>query len=207
MFTPNERYAALVAIAGYLPLTLTGTDYLELLPVRWRAINDYGIRIDYRTYDCRALGDLLRQHSGLTGKRGLCSPTVTVTVHGADRRSVSAVRVPPSGRGMRLLLFGLLTRGIGLVAGLTRRSPVDSGWQRWLSGAAAGSTQVLAGSMPTGPAWYFHSPAPMWRRYPDTMCPGERLLNAPTKESSFRRVFGIWYATFDRMLVPDTAHS
>jgi len=71
MLTPNERYAALVAIAGYLPLTLTGTDYLELLPVKWRAINDYGIRIDYRTYDCRALGDYRREHSGLTGKRGL----------------------------------------------------------------------------------------------------------------------------------------
>lgn len=71
MLTPNERYAALVAIAGYLPLTLTGSDYLELLPVKWRAINDYGIRIDYRTYDTPELGDYRREHSGLTGKRGL----------------------------------------------------------------------------------------------------------------------------------------
>ena len=31
--SPNEKYAALVAAAGYLPLTLTGEDYLELLPV------------------------------------------------------------------------------------------------------------------------------------------------------------------------------
>jgi hypothetical protein len=31
--SPNDRYAALVAAAGYLPLTLTGEDYLELLPV------------------------------------------------------------------------------------------------------------------------------------------------------------------------------
>ena len=31
-------------------------DYLELLPVKWRQINDYGIRIDYRTYDCAELG-------------------------------------------------------------------------------------------------------------------------------------------------------
>lgn len=30
MLTPNERYTALVAVAGYLPLTLTGIDYLEL---------------------------------------------------------------------------------------------------------------------------------------------------------------------------------
>lgn len=69
--TPNERYAALVAIAGYLPLTLTGSDYLELLPVKWRAINDYGIRIDYRTYDTPELGNYRLEHSGLTGKRGL----------------------------------------------------------------------------------------------------------------------------------------
>jgi len=71
MLTPNERYTALVAVAGYLPVVLTGTDYLELLPVKWRAINDYGIRIDYRTYDCRELGDYRREHSGLAGKRGL----------------------------------------------------------------------------------------------------------------------------------------
>ena len=51
MLSPNEMYAALVAAAGYLPLALSGEDYLELLPVTWRAINDYGIRIDYRTYD------------------------------------------------------------------------------------------------------------------------------------------------------------
>ncbi|MEU4806589.1 Mu transposase C-terminal domain-containing protein [Actinosynnema sp. NPDC023587] len=71
MLTPNERYAALVAVAGYLPLTLGGTDYLELLPVVWRAINDYGIRVEHRTYDSPDLGPLRRQHSGLSGKRGL----------------------------------------------------------------------------------------------------------------------------------------
>ena len=54
----TTRYAALVAAAGYLPVTLTGEDYLELLPVAWRAINDYGIRIDYRTYDGPELGPL-----------------------------------------------------------------------------------------------------------------------------------------------------
>jgi putative transposase len=69
--SPNERYAALVAVAGYLPITLTGTDYLELLPVAWRAINAYGVRIDHRTYDAPELGPFRRQHSGLTGKRGL----------------------------------------------------------------------------------------------------------------------------------------
>ena len=69
--SPNDKYAALVAAAGYLPLTLTGEDYLELLPVAWRAINDYGIRLDYRTYDSPGLGPCRRQHSGIAARRGL----------------------------------------------------------------------------------------------------------------------------------------
>ena len=69
--SPNDKYAALVAAAGYLPLTLSGEDYLELLPVAWRAINDYGIRLDYRTYDSPGLGPWRRQHSGITARRGL----------------------------------------------------------------------------------------------------------------------------------------
>jgi putative transposase len=69
--SPNDKYAALVAAAGYLPLTLAGEDYLELLPAQWRQINAYGIRIDYRTYDCAALGPYRLQHSGITARRGL----------------------------------------------------------------------------------------------------------------------------------------
>jgi transposase InsO family protein len=69
--SPNEMYAALVAAAGYLPLTLSGEDYLELLPVEWRQINAYGIRIGYRTYDCPELGPWRLQHSGITARRGL----------------------------------------------------------------------------------------------------------------------------------------
>ena len=76
--SPNEMYAALVAAAGYLPLTLSGEDYLELLPVQWRQINAYGIRIGYRTYDCAELGPWRLQHSGVTARRGLwevhCDP-------------------------------------------------------------------------------------------------------------------------------------
>ncbi|WP_456113445.1 transposase [Streptomyces niger] len=49
--TPNQMWAALIALCGYVPLPLTGTDYLELLPVRWHPITERGIRIDYRTYD------------------------------------------------------------------------------------------------------------------------------------------------------------
>ncbi len=40
--SPNEMYAVLVSAAGYLPLMLSGEDYIELLPSQWRAINDYG---------------------------------------------------------------------------------------------------------------------------------------------------------------------
>jgi putative transposase len=75
--SPNDAYASQVAAAGYLPLVLPGEDYLELLPVAWRAINDYGIRIDYRTYDTDhrsgrdELGPYRRQHSGITARNGL----------------------------------------------------------------------------------------------------------------------------------------
>ncbi|MCZ4514005.1 Mu transposase C-terminal domain-containing protein, partial [Streptomyces sp. ActVer] len=69
--SPNDKYASLVAACGYLPLVLRSEDYLELLPVAWRAVNDYGIRINYRTYDSAELGPHRRQHSGHAAKRGL----------------------------------------------------------------------------------------------------------------------------------------
>ncbi|MGP4105145.1 Mu transposase C-terminal domain-containing protein [Nonomuraea sp. KM90] len=69
--SPNEVYALLVARSGYLPVCLSGDDYLELLPVEWRAINDYGIKIDYRTYDCPELGEYRRQSSGIATRDGL----------------------------------------------------------------------------------------------------------------------------------------
>src|SRR6185437_5450653 len=70
-FTPNERYAALVETAGYVPIALSATDYIELLPARWQAINAYGIRINYRTYDAEALNPLRRQPSGIKEKKDL----------------------------------------------------------------------------------------------------------------------------------------
>ena len=69
--SPNEVYAAHVAAAGYLPVALHGDDYVELLPVTWRTINDYGIRIDYRTYDSADLNPIRRQDSGIGAQRGL----------------------------------------------------------------------------------------------------------------------------------------
>ena len=35
--SPNEAYAALVAAAGYVPVALTGEDYIELMPADWRS--------------------------------------------------------------------------------------------------------------------------------------------------------------------------
>jgi hypothetical protein len=40
--TPNEMYAALVETAGYVPVPLAASDYVELLPVTWRKVNAYG---------------------------------------------------------------------------------------------------------------------------------------------------------------------
>lgn len=69
--TPNEMYAALVETAGYVPVPLGGDDYIELLPMRWRAINSYGVKIAHRTYDCAELTPYRRQHSGVNERKGL----------------------------------------------------------------------------------------------------------------------------------------
>jgi len=65
--SPNEMYAACVGISGYVPLPLTGDDYIELLPAAFRTVNDYGLTIDNRTYDCKALNPYRRLDSGLPG--------------------------------------------------------------------------------------------------------------------------------------------
>ncbi|MFJ9364433.1 transposase [Nocardia sp. NPDC101769] len=71
MFTPNEKYAALVETAGYVPVALSADDYVELLPSTWRAINAYGVKIGHRTYDDKALNPLRHQRSGVTDRRDL----------------------------------------------------------------------------------------------------------------------------------------
>lgn len=71
LFTPNQKYAALVESCGYVPVALSGQDYIELLPAAWRAVNSYGIRINNRTYDAPELGPMRRQPSGVAAKRGL----------------------------------------------------------------------------------------------------------------------------------------
>jgi hypothetical protein len=68
--SPNEAYAALVAAAGYVPVALTGEDYIELMPADWRAIGDGGVQIDYRTYNCAELGPYRRVSSGVAARGG-----------------------------------------------------------------------------------------------------------------------------------------
>jgi hypothetical protein len=68
--TPNEQYAALVEIAGYVPVSLSADDYIELLPMTWRVINSYGITINHRRYDAKALNPYRRQDSGVTAHNG-----------------------------------------------------------------------------------------------------------------------------------------
>lgn len=71
MFSPNEKYAALVQAVGYVPVALSADDYIELLPATWRAINSYGVRISHRIYDGQALNPLRHQRSGVTERRDL----------------------------------------------------------------------------------------------------------------------------------------
>ena len=66
--SPNDAYAALAAAAGYVPVALTGEDYIELMPADWRTIGDGGIQPGYRTYNCGELGPCRHQLSGVAGK-------------------------------------------------------------------------------------------------------------------------------------------
>jgi hypothetical protein len=70
-FTPNEKYAAMIEAAGYVPVALSGDDYVELLPAEWRAVNAYGIKIRRRTYDSEELNPLRHQPSGVREKKNL----------------------------------------------------------------------------------------------------------------------------------------
>lgn len=71
ILTPCQKYAALIESAGYVPLPISGEEYLELLPATWRAVNAYGIRIGRRTYDGEELGPLRRQPSGIASRKDL----------------------------------------------------------------------------------------------------------------------------------------
>jgi hypothetical protein len=71
MFTPNEKYAALVESAGYVPVAVSADDYIELLPACWKAVNAYGVKLKHRTYDAEELNPLRRQPSGVAARKNL----------------------------------------------------------------------------------------------------------------------------------------
>jgi len=98
MFSPNEKYAALVETAGYVPVALSAADYVELLPATWRAINAYGVKINYRTYDDQALNPLRHQRSGIKDRKDLRE------IH-FDPYDVSRVWVRDCWRGGWITLF------------------------------------------------------------------------------------------------------
>ncbi|MEV5210873.1 Mu transposase C-terminal domain-containing protein [Micromonospora sp. NPDC053740] len=70
--TPNEQYAALVEVAGYVPVALNADDYVELLPVSWNRIGRAGIKLNRRTYDDNAIDEynLRGEHSGVIARDG-----------------------------------------------------------------------------------------------------------------------------------------
>jgi hypothetical protein len=70
-FTPNEKYAAMVEAAGYVPVALSAEDYVELLPARWQAVNAYGIKVNRRTYDGQELNPFRQQPSGVKEHKNL----------------------------------------------------------------------------------------------------------------------------------------
>lgn len=65
VLTPNEMYAASLAVAGYVPVPLSAEDYIQLQPVKLRRINSYGVKIDHRVYDCEELNPYRGQPSGV----------------------------------------------------------------------------------------------------------------------------------------------
>jgi len=70
-FSPNQKYAALIETAGYVPVPLSAEDHIELLPAIWQAVNAYGIKISHRTYDAAELNPIRQQKSGVAARKGL----------------------------------------------------------------------------------------------------------------------------------------
>jgi hypothetical protein len=110
--SPNEMFAACVGISGYVPLPLNGDDYIELLPAVFRTVNDYGLTIDNRTYDCRFLNPHRRLDSGLPGRNRKkwevhYDPYDITVVWLRDHRVNEWITVPWVYRSLAVQPFGL----------------------------------------------------------------------------------------------------
>lgn len=71
LLTPNEKYAALLSVSGYVPAPFSAEDYLELMPAETRVINSYGVKIRHRVYDSEDLNPYRGQKSGMKNLKGL----------------------------------------------------------------------------------------------------------------------------------------
>jgi hypothetical protein len=56
--------AAMVEVAGYVPVALSADDYIDLVPARWQVINAYGIKVSHRTYDSQEPNPFRQQPTG-----------------------------------------------------------------------------------------------------------------------------------------------
>jgi len=65
VLSPNEKYAALLAVSGYVLVPLDADSYIQLLPAVTRVINSYGVKIRHRIYDSAGLNPYRRQESGI----------------------------------------------------------------------------------------------------------------------------------------------
>lgn len=133
-FSPNEKYATLLESCGYVPVPLSGEDYVELLPERWQAINAYGIRIKHRTYDSPELNPLRRQRSGVTTKKGLWE------VH-YDPYDISRIWVRDSRADRWIIVFWKHLHRVGVPFGELAwdhaRAQVPGGTEEEIADAAA----------------------------------------------------------------------
>jgi putative transposase len=80
VLSPNEMYVAALSVAGYVPVPLTGDDYIALHPCRERAINSYGVKIDHRVYDSDELNPYRGQPSGVKELGDRCALPAMLTV-------------------------------------------------------------------------------------------------------------------------------
>lgn len=71
VMTPNEKYAALLTVSGYVPVPFGAEDYLELMPAETRVINSYGIKMRHRVYDTADLNPYRGQKSGMKALKDL----------------------------------------------------------------------------------------------------------------------------------------
>ncbi|MCZ0711112.1 DDE-type integrase/transposase/recombinase [Microbacterium paraoxydans] len=68
--SPNEMCRAFRAYVLELHVPLTRDDYIALLPVQYRVLNRYGVRIDHRIYNSERLKGLWRRKSDDKARNG-----------------------------------------------------------------------------------------------------------------------------------------